>query len=73
MGVDKKVSKNQQYILTTKGGICVDISLHHVIDPRLGRGGGGYRSFSFNEICSQQTYYLSMRFPSPVCTKCIRE
>lgn len=41
MGVDKKSKQKINSILTTKGGICVDISLHHVIDPRLGGGGRG--------------------------------
>lgn len=51
MGVDKKVNKKINSILIIKGGICVDIFLYYVIDLWLGRGGGGYGLFLFNEIC----------------------
>lgn len=41
MGVDKEVSKKSTvYWQQKEGYACVDISLHHVIDPRLGRGEG---------------------------------
>lgn len=74
MGVNKKVSKKSTVYWQQKEGYVLTF-LYTMWSTHGwgGGGGGGYRSFSFNEICSQQTYYLSMRFPSPVCTKCIRE
>lgn len=40
MGVDKKVSKKSTVYWQQKEGYVLNFSLHHVIDPRFGRGGG---------------------------------
>lgn len=73
MGVDKKSKQKINSIYWQQKEGYVLTFLYTMWSTHGWGGGGGYRSFSFHEICSQQTYYLSMRFPSPVCTKCIRE